>query len=109
MTTTRWPVANGPPPTLGGRAIEAVPAMLDAEPDLASRMAATLRKLIEVLGVESKMGKARLAEIAAMFESRKPPKAPTNGAPKEDRRQPARPARAPALAKPHRPPSRNLS
>jgi hypothetical protein len=85
------------------RAIEAIPAMLDTEPELASRMAATLRKLIEVLGVESKVGKARLAEIAAMFESRKAPKAPKNGAPKEDRMQPARPARAPAEAKPHRP------
>jgi hypothetical protein len=84
------------------RAIEAIPAMLDTEPELASRMAATLRKLIEVLGVESKVGKARLAEIAAMFESRKAPKAPKNGAPKEDRMQPARPARAPAEAKPHR-------
>jgi hypothetical protein len=61
-----------------------------------------LRKLIEVLGVESKVGKARFAEIAAMFESRKVPKAPKNGAPKEDRIQQARPARAPAA-------SRNLS
>ena len=84
------------------RAIEAIPAMLDAEPELASRMATTLRKLIEVLGVESKVGKARLAEIAAMFELRKAPKAPKNVAPKEDRML-ARPAGAPAGAKPHRP------
>jgi hypothetical protein len=91
------------------RAIEAIPTMLDAEPELASRMAAKLRKLVETLGVESKVGKVRIAEIAAMFESRKAPKAPKNGAPKEDRIQPARPAQAPAAAKPHRPPSRNLS
>jgi len=84
------------------RAIEAIPAMLDTEPELALRMAATLRKLIEVLGVESKVGKARLAEIAAMFESRKAPKAPKNGSPKEDRLQRARPTLEPA-AKPHRP------
>jgi hypothetical protein len=83
------------------RAIEAIPAMLDAEPDLASHMAATLRKLIEVLGVESKVGKARLAEMTAMFESRKAARAPKNGAPKESRIQPPQPARAPA-AKPHR-------
>ena len=90
------------------RAIEAIPAMLDTEPELASRMAATLRKLIEVLGAESKVGKARLAEIAAMFELRKAPKAPKNGSPKEDRRQRAQPTLEPA-AKPHRPHSRDLS
>jgi pimeloyl-ACP methyl ester carboxylesterase len=86
------------------RAIEAIPAMLDTNPDLAPRMGSTLRKVIEVLGVESKLGKTRLAEITAMFESRKTAK---NGGPK-DRTQPPRPARAPA-AKPHRPHSRNLS
>ena len=86
------------------RAIEAIPAMLDTDPDLAPRMGSTLRKVIEVLGVESKLGKTRLPEITAMFESRKTAK---NGGPK-DRTQPPRPARAPA-AKPHRPHSRNLS
>ena len=45
--------------------------MLDADPELASRMGSTLRKLIDVLGVESKLGKTRLAEMTAMFESRK--------------------------------------
>jgi pimeloyl-ACP methyl ester carboxylesterase len=87
--------------------VEAIPAMLDIDPELAQRMAATLRKLIEVLGVESKLGKSRLAEMTAMFESRKAAKAPKNGAPKEDRTQPARPAQP--AAKPHRPHSRNLS
>jgi pimeloyl-ACP methyl ester carboxylesterase len=90
------------------RAVEAIPAMLDRDPDLAQRMGSTLRKLIEVVGVESKLGKARLGEITAMFESRKATKVPKNGGPKEDSKQPARPARAPA-AKPHRPHSRNLS
>jgi hypothetical protein len=85
------------------RAIEAIPAMLDAEPELASRMAATLGKLIEVLGVESKLGKVRLAEITAMFESRKKAKAPKNGGPEKDRVQPVPPAKVPAAAKPHRP------
>ena len=90
------------------RAIEAMPAMLDADLELAQRMATTLRKHIEVLGVESKLGKSRLAEMTAMFESRKAAKAPKNGAPKESRMEPTGPARAPA-AKPHRPHSRNLS
>ena len=90
------------------RAIEAIPAMLDADPELAQRMATTLRKLIDVLGVESKLGKSRLAEMTALFESRKAAKAPKNGAPKESRMEPPGPARAPA-AKPHRPHSRNLS
>ena len=89
------------------RAIEAIPAMLDADTDLASRMGSTLRKLIDVLGVESKLGKTRLAEMTTMFESRKAAIAPKNGAPKEGRAQPARPAQP--AAKPHRPHSRNLS
>src|SRR6185437_14009610 len=78
------------------RAIEAIPAMFDTDPDLAPRLGSTLRKLIEVPGVESKLGKTRLAEITAMFESRKTAK---NGGPK-DRTQSPRPARAPA-AKQH--------
>jgi hypothetical protein len=89
------------------RAVEAIPAMLDTDPNLAARMGSTLRKLIEVLGVENKLGKSRLAEITTVFESRKAAKAPKNGAP-TDRMRPPRPAQAPA-AKPHRPPSRNLS
>ena len=47
------------------RAIEAIPAMLDADPDLAPRMASTLRKLIDVVGVETTLGKSRLAEMTA--------------------------------------------
>jgi hypothetical protein len=90
------------------QAIAAIPAMLDKDPDLASGMGSTLRKLIEVVGVESKLGKTRLAEITAMFESRKAAKAPKNGAPKEGRAQAPRPAQASA-GNPHRPPSRNLS
>jgi pimeloyl-ACP methyl ester carboxylesterase len=91
------------------RAVEAIPAMLDTDPELAARMAGTLRKLINVLSVESTLGKKRLAEIAAMFESKEKTKAAKNGAPKEDHKQPARPPRAQAAAKPNRPHSRNLS
>ena len=90
------------------RAIEAIPAMLDEDPDLASEMGSTLRKLIEVVGVQSKLGKTRFAEMTAMFESKKAAKAPKNGAPKESRLEPPGSARAPA-AKPHRHHSRNLS
>jgi pimeloyl-ACP methyl ester carboxylesterase len=91
------------------RAIEAMPAMLDTDPELASRMASTWRKLIEVLGVETKLGKARLAEMEAMLEARKKVKTPKNGGSEKDRLQEARPARSPASAKPQRPHSRNLS
>jgi pimeloyl-ACP methyl ester carboxylesterase len=89
-------------------AVEAIPAMLDTDPELAQRMATTLRKFTDVIGVESKLGKSRFAEMVSMFESRKAPKAPKNGSPKEDRLQRAQPTLEPA-AKPHRPHSRNLS
>ena len=91
------------------RAIEAIPTMLDTDPELASRMASTWRKLIEVLGVDTKLGKARLAEMQAMFEARQKPRVPKNGGSKENRTRPTRPTQAPAGAKPHRPHSRNLS
>jgi pimeloyl-ACP methyl ester carboxylesterase len=91
------------------RAVDAIPAMLDADSDLAARMASTLRQLIEAVGVESKVGKARIAEMQAAFESRKKSKAPKNGSPKGDRIEAARAASSTAPAKPHRPHSRNLS
>jgi hypothetical protein len=91
------------------RAVDAIPAMLDADPDLAVRMASTLRQLIEAVGVESKVGKARIAEMQAAFESRKKAKDAKNGSPKGDRIEAARAARSTAPAKPHRPHSRNLS
>jgi hypothetical protein len=90
------------------RAIEAMPAMLDADLELAQRMATTLRKLVDVLGIESKLGKSRLAEMTAMFEAKKAATAPKNVAPEERRVEAARPTRPPA-AKPHRSHSRNLS
>ena len=82
-------------------AVEAIPAMLDTDPALAQRMASALRKLTDVVGVESKLGKTRFAEMTSMFESRKAARAPKNGAPKESNVQPLRPAPAPAV-KPHR-------
>jgi hypothetical protein len=81
--------------------------MLDTDPELAAPMATTLRKLIEVLGVESKLGKTRLAEITALFEAREKAKAPKNGAPKKHHKQPARLRQA--AVKPNRPHLCNLS
>ena len=85
------------------QAIEAIPGMLDADPELASRMAKTLRKIVEVLGVESQLGKSRLTEITAMFESRKKAEGPKNGSPEKDRFQQVRPTKVSAAAKLHRP------
>ena len=51
------------------RAVEAIPAMLARDPDLASRMTGKLRQVIDVVGLSSKVSKARLAEIEALFES----------------------------------------
>jgi hypothetical protein len=85
------------------QAIEAIPGMLDADPELAARMAKTLRRLVEMLGVESEIGKSRLTEITAMFESRKKADTPKNGSSEKDRFQQVRPTKAPAAAKLHRP------
>ena len=85
------------------QAIDAIPGMLDADPELASHMAKTLRKLVDVLGVESKLGKSRLAEITAMFELRKKTQGQKNAGPEKDRVKPVRPTQAPAAAKLHRP------
>jgi pimeloyl-ACP methyl ester carboxylesterase len=90
------------------RAIDAIPTMLEADPEQASRMASVLRKLVEVVGVESKSGKARLAEIEAIFEARKKVRAPKNGGPGEDHPKAGRSVQSPA-SKSHRPHSRNLS
>ena len=50
------------------RAIEAIPAMLDREPELAARMANNLRALLGVVGVSSGESKARLEEVEEMFK-----------------------------------------
>ena len=69
------------------RAVEAIPPMLDREPDLAIRMASKLKTLLGVVGVNSTEGKARLEEIAAMFKA-------------TGRRAAARPAREPCELEP---------
>ncbi|MDQ8700853.1 DUF3141 domain-containing protein [Hyphomicrobium sp. LHD-15] len=50
------------------RAVEAMPGMLAKDPDLARKMLATLRRLIEVVGLRSDEAKARMAEIERLFE-----------------------------------------
>jgi hypothetical protein len=52
------------------RAVAAIPAMLAKEPNLAPRMVADLRRLVSVVGVESEVGKARLAEIEALLREK---------------------------------------
>ena len=51
------------------RAVEAIPAMLDRDPDLSSRMASNLRRMIDVVGVNTTIAKARLAEIEDLFRT----------------------------------------
>jgi hypothetical protein len=51
------------------RAVEAIPAMLDRDPDLSARMGTNLRKLIEVVGVRSDISRERLAECERMFKA----------------------------------------
>jgi hypothetical protein len=51
------------------RAVDAIPAMLDKDPDLSSRMTSNLRRMIDVVGVKSTIAKARLAEIENLFQS----------------------------------------
>jgi hypothetical protein len=53
-----------------GRAVQAMPAMLASDPELASRMTKALGRLIEVVGVESPVGKARLREMEKVFKQR---------------------------------------
>ena len=83
------------------RAVEAIPAMLDRDPELASRMTDNLGRMIELVGVQSRSSKARLAEIEALFES-----VVQNGhllSAEQDQLdlEPGRPVRAPTSTKHH--------
>jgi hypothetical protein len=51
-------------------AVDAIPAMLSKDPELASRMTSALARLIEVVGVETPAGKARLREMEKVFKHR---------------------------------------
>jgi hypothetical protein len=50
------------------RAVDAIPAMLASDPELASRMIERARRLIDEVGLHSKLAKSRLAEIELTFE-----------------------------------------
>lgn len=52
------------------RAVDAIPAMLARDPGLASRMTIALGRLLEVVGVESPEGKARLREMEKLFRAK---------------------------------------
>jgi pimeloyl-ACP methyl ester carboxylesterase len=52
------------------RSVTAIPAMLAREPELATRMVGALRRLIDVVGVKSDAGKARLAEIEVLLREK---------------------------------------
>jgi hypothetical protein len=52
------------------RAVEAIPAMLKKDPKLASRMADKLHRVIEAVGLQTKLANARLAEVETLFETR---------------------------------------
>ncbi|MGO4685038.1 DUF3141 domain-containing protein [Hyphomicrobium sp. 2TAF46] len=51
------------------RAIDGIPIMLARNPDLASRMKGKFERMIELVGVHSKMARTRLTEIEAIFEN----------------------------------------
>jgi pimeloyl-ACP methyl ester carboxylesterase len=65
------------------RAIAAIPAMLDRDPELAVQMIKTLLKIIEVVGVRSKEAKARLREVEEIIKPGRHHRA--TGEPREDR------------------------
>lgn len=51
------------------RAVEAIPAMLAKDHDLAARMADNLLRMIEVVGLSSSLAEARLAEIKELMDA----------------------------------------
>jgi hypothetical protein len=51
------------------RAVEAIPAMLAKDHDLAVRMADNFLRMIEVVGLSSSLAEARLAEIKTLIEA----------------------------------------
>ena len=52
------------------RAVEAIPIMLSRDRQLATRMAANLRRVVEAVGVRSEVGRTRLAEVETYYTAR---------------------------------------
>jgi hypothetical protein len=50
-------------------AIDAIPAMLDREPELAARMSAKLRQVIDAVGVHGSVAQQRVRELQSIFEA----------------------------------------
>ena len=50
------------------RAVEAIPTMLAKDPDLASRMADNLHRMIDVVGLRTSLAKTRLQEVEKLIE-----------------------------------------
>ena len=55
------------------RAVEAIPAMLAREPDIASRMITYLRRVVDVVELRNDLEKARLAEVEKLIETARQP------------------------------------
>ena len=56
-------------------AIEAIPEMLDKDPELAGQMEKKLHRMLEVVGAETSVAKHRLTEIGTLFSARRGVKA----------------------------------
>jgi len=50
------------------RAVAAIPAMMAREPELAAKMLVILRRLVDVIGFDTEVSKARRAEIEALLK-----------------------------------------
>jgi pimeloyl-ACP methyl ester carboxylesterase len=83
------------------RSVEAIPAMLAKGPDLASRMAGNLHRLIDAVGLRSSLAKARLAEIEELIEASGSSKSETSSLAGRERRlvEPVRPAKSHTAAR----------
>jgi len=53
------------------RAVEAIPDMVARDPDLASRIAVNLRRMIDMVGLRTSLAKARLAEIEELMKGKR--------------------------------------
>jgi hypothetical protein len=58
------------------RAMETIPDLLAEDPDLASRMADNLHRIIDVVGLRTSLAKTRLAEVDDLIEAGKQPVRP---------------------------------
>lgn len=76
------------------RAVEAIPAMLAKDPELARRMASNLNRMLDVTGVRSDVAKARLAEVEKLFQSDDLGEAPESTDDEASEFEPVHPVRA---------------